>query len=287
MTSSGRRRRVALAQVEQCADVEANIDRCREAVARAADAGADVVAFAELAHLPFFPQAARGRVPTEWAETIPGPTIERLSEIARARRIAIVYNLYEHDGARTFDASPVIDSDGSLRGVTRMAHVADFEGFHEKRYYAEPDAGARVVDTAIGRVGVAICYDRHFPEYMRALGLRGAEVVFIPQAGLAGEWSDGLVEAEVRTAAFQNGYYAALVNRVGRDGAHEFGGESFVCDPTGSVIARAAAGAPDLVIADVDLASIDRSPARRCFMPDRRPALYRELAEETRGDGPR
>jgi N-carbamoylputrescine amidase len=125
-------------------------------------------------------------------------------------------------------------------------------------------------------VGVAICYDRHYPEYMRALGLAGAQVVAIPQAGAVGEWPEGLYEAEVRTAAFQNGYYAALCNRVGAEEKLTFAGESFVADPEGQVIARGKPLADDLVVADLDFARCERSTARRLFWHDRRPELYRE-----------
>jgi N-carbamoylputrescine amidase len=125
-------------------------------------------------------------------------------------------------------------------------------------------------------VGVAICYDRHYPEYMRALGVAGAQLVAIPQAGAVGEWPEGLYEAEVRTAAFQNGYYAALCNRVGVEEKLTFAGESFVVDPEGQVIARGKPLADELVIADLDLTACDRSTARRLFWQDRRPEVYRE-----------
>ncbi|HEX6200865.1 MAG TPA: carbon-nitrogen hydrolase family protein, partial [Thermoanaerobaculia bacterium] len=120
-----------------------------------------------------------------------------------------------------------------------------------------------------------ICYDRHFPEQMRALGLAGAEVVAIPQAGTRGEWPEGMYEAEVRTAAFQNGYFAALANRVGEEGELAFSGESFVSDPEGRILVRGRAMEEDLVTAELDLAAVPASTARRLFLKHRRPALYR------------
>jgi N-carbamoylputrescine amidase len=272
--------RLALAQVQAGPDPITNRERCEEAVIRAAEAGAGLVCFAELAHLPFFPQDPSGAVPTAWAEPVPGPTTERLRALACDHEIVIVYNLFERDGERTFDSSPVIDADGSLRGVTRMVHIAEFEGFHETRYYAPGDRGAPVYETQVGRIGVAICYDRHFPEYMRLLGLAGAELVLIPQAGVAGEWADGMFEAEVRVAAFQNGYFAGLCNRVGEDGKLSFAGESFVCDPEGEVLGRAASNRDDLLVVDLDLGKVARSTARRLFHRDRRPDQYNQLPEE-------
>ena len=129
-------------------------------------------------------------------------------------------------------------------------------------------------DTSIGRIGVAICYDRHYPEYMRALGVAGAELVVIPQAGTLGEWPEGMYEAEVRTAAFQNGYFAALCNRVGVEGELTFAGESFVAGPEGSLVCRGPAGRDDIIIADVDLSECESSTARKLFWRDRRPELY-------------
>jgi len=141
-----------------------------------------------------------------------------------------------------------------------------------------------VYETSIGKVGVAICYDRHYPEYMRALGAAGAELVVIPQAGTAGEWPEGMYEAEVRAAAFQNGYFAALCNRVGRDGELRFAGESFVSDPAGRIVAQGAAGEEDLVICDVDLQECAASTARRLFWRDRRPELYGSGRFESPGE---
>ena len=141
----------------------------------------------------------------------------------------------------------MIDADGTLLGVTRMIHITDYDGFHEQGYYAPGDTGAPVYDTRVGRVGVAICYDRHYPEYMRALAVGGAELVVVPQAGTVGEWPEGLYEAELRVAAFQNGYFTALCNRVGAEERLTFGGESFVCAPDGRVLARAGGGRRDPV----------------------------------------
>jgi N-carbamoylputrescine amidase len=126
-------------------------------------------------------------------------------------------------------------------------------------------------------VGVAICYDRHYPEYMRALAIQGAEIVVVPQAGAVGEWSPGIFEAELQVAAFQNGYFAALANRVGREEVNEFAGESYVADPDGRVIARAPAGKDAILYADCDLSKIPASAARRHFLPDRRPRFYSSL----------
>jgi N-carbamoylputrescine amidase len=233
-----------------------------------------LIGFAELAFERFHPRRrAQGDV-AALAEPIPGPTTEALAEAAKRLGVVIVANLFERDGNRTFDASPVIDADGRLLGVTRMVHIADFPSFHERDWYAPGDRGAPVYATAAGRIGVAICYDRHYPEYMRALGVAGADLVLIPQAGTAGEWPEGVYEAEVQAAAFQNGYFAALCNRVGIEGELDFSGESFVCDPEGRVVARAGLRTEETLSCDIDLRTVGTSTARRLFLRDRRPDLY-------------
>ena len=270
--------RIALVQQSVDPDRERNVEKGLEAVRQAATSGARLVVFPEVAFDHFFPQRPVGdTIPWELAESIPGPTTDRFAVLARELGVVIVLNLYERDGDQAFDSSPVIDADGSLLGVTRMLHIAEMPGFHEQGYYTPGNHGMPVYETAIGRLGVAICYDRHYPEVMRSLGLANADLVVVPQAGALGEWPKGLYEAELRVASFQNGYYSALCNRVGRDGDLTFGGESFVCDPEGQVIATAASGKDDVLMADIDLSACNKSTARRLFLRDRRPELIDSL----------
>ncbi len=266
--------KIALVQQAAGLDRRANLERGLVAAREAASRGARLVTFAELAFEPFHPQQRAGSDPLALAEAVPGPTTEAFSALARELQVVVVLNLYEHAGDLAYDSSPVIDADGRLLGATRMVHITDYEGFHEQGYYAPGDRGAPVYETAVGHVGVAICYDRHYPEYMRALALAGAQLVCVPQAGAVGEWPAGLQEAELQVAAFQNGYFAALCNRIGREARLTFAGESFVCDPAGRVIARAAQGREEILICDLDLEQVATSHARRLFLRDRRPELY-------------
>jgi N-carbamoylputrescine amidase len=266
--------RIALVQQRATKDRAANRARGLEALDTAARLGAGLVCFAELAFDPFYPQEPAPAGVAGLAEPVPGPTTEAFASAAAWLGVAVVLNLFENDGGRTYDSSPVIGSDGTLLGKTRMVHVPDLPCFHETDYYTPGDLGAPVFDTACGRIGVAICYDRHFPEYMRALALAGAEIVVVPQAGAVDEWPEGLFEAEMRTAAFQNGYFTALCNRVGKESRLEFAGESFVANPEGKVIARAGRGVEEILIADLDLDMIRRSSAKTSFLRYRRPELY-------------
>lgn len=266
--------KLALIQQHAGADREENLTRAVAATRRAARDGAELVAFAELAFTRFHPQHPATGDARALAEPVPGPTTDVFVKLARELGLVIVLNVFERDGDLAYDTSPVIDADGSILGRTRMVHVTEYPGFHEQQYYAPGNLGAPVYATAAGRVGVAICYDRHFPEYMRALGLGGADLVVVPQAGLAGEWAPGLFEAELAVPAFQNGYFVALCNRVGVEDRLTFAGESFVCGPDGRVRARAPGGEDAVLIADVDLSEGDRSHGRRTLMKDRRPELY-------------
>jgi predicted amidohydrolase len=265
---------IALIQQQATADRKANLQRGLQAAKEAASKGAKIICFAELAFDPFYPQKPARPQDLECAETIPGETTEAFAQIAKAEDAVIVLNLFEREGEHTYDSSPVIDANGELLGKTRMVHITDYPCFHEQGYYTAGDTGAPVYPTQYGAIGVAICYDRHYPEYMRALALAGAELVLVPQAGAIGEWPEGLYEAEMQVAAFQNGYYTALCNRVGKEECLTFSGESFVCDPSGRIIARAKLGTEEILVASLDLDLVHRSHARRLFMRDRRPELY-------------
>jgi N-carbamoylputrescine amidase len=268
--------KIALIQQTASEDIKSNIDRAVHSVKQAAGNGAKIICFAELAFTPFYPQKPVDENKIKLAETIPGPTTDVFSKLAKEYGIVIILNLYEKDGIGTYDSSPVINTDGSILGVTRMIHITDYACFHEKGYYNPGNNGTPVYETEFGKIGIAICYDRHYPEYMRALALKGAKVVFIPQAGTEGEWPEGLYEAELRVASFQNGYFTALCNRVGEEEFLTFAGESFVCNPDGIVIAKANGGKNEILYCDIDTEKVKTSHARKLFLHDRRPELYKD-----------
>ncbi len=266
--------RIALVQQKAGPEKNLSVERGLQAVRAAAAGGARLVAFAELAFERFHPQNPAGPDVLTLAEPVPGPTTSAFAALAKELDVVIVLNLFERDGSRSFDCSPVIDADGTLLGRTRMIHITDYAWFHEQGYYTPGDTGTPVYRTAAGTIGVAICYDRHYPEFMRALALEGADLVVVPQAGSVGEWPEGLYEAEMRVAAFQNGYFVALCNRVGAEEHVTFAGESFVCAPDGRLITRAPQGVETILYADLDLVQAAQSHARRLFLRDRRPELY-------------
>ncbi len=251
------------------------------AIKDAANAGADLVVFPELSFSPFYPQIPveeRDEDVLDLAEPIPGPTTESVSEMAEEFGVAVVFNMLEREGDQTYDTTPVIDVDGTVLGCTRMMHVPQYEHFYEQDYYTPGNTGAPVYETAVGRVGVATCYDRHFPEYLRALALQDAEVVAVPQAGTAGEWPDGMYESELRVASFQHGFFGAMANRVGREDNLLFEGSSLVTDPFGRVVAQAPSGQAIVLLASIDLEKCEEAPARELFLQHRRPDQYDEGA---------
>ncbi len=266
--------KLALIQQHASPDRQANLQRGIVAARTAAAQGAELICFAELAFDRFYPQRPATAAALARAVSIPGPTVDPFCEIARQHGCVMVLNVFESSEGQTFDSSPVIDADGSILGVTRMIHITEYPCFHEQGYYAPGNRGVPVYETRIGKIGVAICYDRHYPEYMRALAVAGAEVVVVPQAGAVDEWPEGLYEAEMRVAAFQNGYFTALCNRVGEEECLTFAGESFVCGPDGRTLARAGQGTDEILYCEIDPQEVQDCHARKLFLRDRRPELY-------------
>ncbi|MCY4159406.1 MAG: carbon-nitrogen hydrolase family protein [Bacteroidetes bacterium] len=275
--------KLAIIQCSATSDLHMNLARGLESLEMAAQSGADLIVYPELAFTPFYPQHRKNCYaecqgsnlpPLSLAEEVPGPTTKLFCEAAKRLGVVVVLNLYAREGENAYDASPVIDADGTILGVTRMMHITQYEGFYEQDYYTAAGNHAPVYHTSAGRIGVAICYDRHYPEYLRALALQKADLVVVPQAGALNEWPEGLFEAELRVGAFQNGYYMALANRVGREDVLTFGGGSFVVDPEGNVIDRAPEMEPFILYADLDFQRCTESHARRLFLRDRRPEIY-------------
>jgi predicted amidohydrolase len=277
-----RKMKIALIQQHAIQDKEDNLKRGIEAFEKAARQGAKLIAFAELGLTYFYPQnPSKSKAENlKLAETIPGRTTATFAELAKKWQTVVILNLFEKTGDRTYDSSPVIDADGSLLGVIRMAHIFEAPCFHEKGFYTPGENEKLGYDTCVAKIGVAICYDRHFPEYMRVLALQGAELVVIPQAGAIGEWPPGLFEAEMQVAGFQNGYFTALCNRVGKEDCVSFEGKSYVTAPDGRIITQAPAMEDHILICEIDLDEVKKSHARQYFIPDRRSELYSSWFEE-------
>ncbi len=216
----------------------------------------------------------------ETAEPVPGPTTERLAELAREFRMAIVAPIYEQEAPGIlYNTAAVLDADGAYLGKYRKTHIPHTSGFWEKFFFRPGNLGYPVFQTAYAKVGVYICYDRHFPEGARALGLNGAEVVYNPSATVKG-LSGHLWELEQPAHAAANGYFMGCVNRVGVEAPWnlgEFYGRSYFVNPRGEIITQAAESRDELLVAELDLDLIDEVRSTWQFYRDRRPDSYGNL----------
>ena len=215
----------------------------------------------------------------ELTERVPdGPTIRRFQDIARQLGMVMIVPLYEEENTGLYyNTAGVIDADGRFLGKYRKHHIPQVApGFWEKYYFRPGNTGYPVFETAAGRIGVYICYDRHFPEGARVLGLNGAEIVFNPSATVAG-LSEYLWKLEQPAHAVANGYFVGAINRVGTEAPWnigEFYGQSYFCDPRGRIVAEASRDMDELVVADLDLDLIREVRETWQFYRDRRPETY-------------
>jgi N-carbamoylputrescine amidase len=271
--------RIALAQVAAGPEREENIGRALRLMADAAHAGAQLIVFPEMSVDPFFPQYRADKRYFDWAGPVPGPLTDRFQEQAASLRIATVINVFERAApGRTYDCSPVFDTDGNYCGKQRMSHILEGPGYNERYYYWEGDSGYPVFDVGPARIGVAICYDRHFPEGMRALALGGADLIVVPTATARLEAQFRAVwEVEMQAAAVANGVFVAVANRAGADDTLSFFGSSFAVDPYGRVLARAPEDDVALLLVDLDLDLVEQARRDMPFLRDRRPETYGPL----------
>ena len=214
------------------------------------------------------------------AETVPGPTVEEMQEYAKKYQMVMIVPIYEKEQAGIlYNTAAVIDADGSYLGKYRKNHIPHTSGFWEKFFFRPGNLGYPVFETVYAHVGVYICYDRHFPEGARALGLNGAEIVYNPSATVAG-LSQYLWKLEQPSHAVANGYFMGCINRVGEEKPWNLGkfyGSSYFVDPRGEIFAIASDDEDELLIAEFDLDMIDEVRSTWQFFRDRRPESYEEL----------
>ena len=273
--------RAALFQTAWTGDIESMIAAHEKAAREAAAQGAQIIGFQEVFNAPYFCQVQEAEH-YKWAETIPGPTTERFQALAKELGIVVVLPIYELESAGFYyNTAVVIDADGSYLGKYRKHHIPQVKGFWEKFYFKPGNLGFPIFETAVGKVGVYICYDRHFPEGWRALGLAGAEIVYNPSATSRG-LSAYLWQLEQPAAAVANEYFVAAINRVGTEeyGDNDFYGTSYFVDPRGQFVGEVASDkAEELVVRDLDLGLIDEVRQQWAFYRDRRPEAYGPLVE--------
>ncbi len=260
---------------------EKMISKHEKLIAAAAKKGVQILGLQELFYGPYFCAEQQ----TRWydlTEPIPdGPTTKRMQALAKKHRMVMVVPIYEIEMTGVFfNTAAVIDADGRYLGKYRKHHIPHVHpGFWEKFYFTPGNGGYPVFDTKFARVGVYICYDRHFPEGARILGMNGAEIVFNPSATVAG-LSEYLWELEQPAHAVANGYFIAAINRVGRErpwNIGEFYGKSYLCSPRGKIVAQASRDKDELVVAGLNLDEITEVRTTWQFYRDRRPDSYGDI----------
>ena len=271
----------ALLQATWTGDKQSMIDKHVAYAEQAAAAGVQVMCFQELFYGPYFCQVQDTRF-YDYTERIPdGPTTRLMQDLARKLKLVLIVPMYEEETTGIYyNTAAVIDADGRYLGKYRKTHIPQVNGFWEKFYFKPGNGGFPVFDTAVGKVGVYICYDRHFPEGWRALGLNGAQIVFNPSATSRG-LSEYIWRVEQPASAVANMYYVGAINRVGIEadiGDDDFYGQSYFVDPEGKFVGDVGDPyKPELIVRDLDLDKIREVRDGWQFYRDRRPDAYDEL----------
>ncbi len=271
----------ALIQSEWTGDKESMVDKNIDYAREAAEQGAQVLCFQEIFNSPYFCNV-QDSDNYSYAEPIPdGPTIRRMISLAEETGMVLVVPIYEVvDEGTFFNTAAVIDADGTFLGRYRKTHIPQVKGFWEKFYFRPGNLGYPVFDTAVGRIGVYICYDRHFPEGWRVLGLKGARIVFNPSATTRGH-SMHLWQLEQTAAAVANEYFVGAINRVGPEGYTDtdYYGSSYFANPRGEIVGETASDTEDeVVVRQLDLGLVEEVRRYWAFYRDRRPEVYEEVA---------
>ncbi|MGC2621554.1 MAG: carbon-nitrogen hydrolase [Acidobacteriaceae bacterium] len=285
--------RVGLVQMSCGPDPDANLEKAAERVRDAARLGADVVCLPELFRAQYFCQREDIKL-FDLAEPIPGPSTERLSAVAREENVVVVASLFERRTAGIYhNTATILERDGTIAGLYRKMHIPDDPLYYEKFYFTPGDLGFRAFDTTAGKIGTLVCWDQWYPEGARLTALKGANVLFYPTAiGWHPHEKDEFGAAQYdawqtiqRSHAIANGVYVAAVNRVGMEHGDvrgdrvegpglEFWGGSFLADPFGRVIAKAAHDKEEILIGEIDLAKLEDTRRNWPFLRDRRIDAY-------------
>jgi beta-ureidopropionase len=261
---------------------DAMFDKHLPFIDEAGKKGVQILCLQEIFNGPYFCPS----MDPKWcdiAEAVDGPTVTRLAEYAKKYQMAMVIPIYERVMAGVYyNTAVVLDADGSHLGIYRKNHIPQTNGFWEKNFFKPGNLGYPTFQTRYAKIGVYICYDRHFPEGARLLGLHGAEIVFNPSATVAG-LSQYLWKLEQPAHAVANGYYIAASNRVGTEAPWNIGkfyGTSYFCDPRGKFLATASEDNDELVVAQMDLDTIEEVRRTWQFYRDRRPETYEDMVKQ-------
>ncbi len=280
---------LGLVQMACSTDPDANLEAAESRIREAAKRGAQVICLPELFRSQYFCREEDARL-FDLAETIPGPSTERMGPLAKELGVVIVASLFEKRAAGLYhNTAAVIDADGSLLGLYRKMHIPDDPLFFEKFYFTPGDLGFRAFDTKFGRIATLICWDQWYPEAARLASLTGANVLFYPTAigwhpsekaefGVAQHDAWRTIQ---RSHAIANGIYVAAVNRIGFEGPPErgleFWGASFVSDPFGRILAQASHDKEEILVVECDPRQMEEVRRNWPFLRDRRIDAYGDI----------
>jgi len=268
--------RAALIQMQGDRSRDDNLDRAEALLQDAARRGVEVACLQELFATWFFAQILDPAA-LALAEPLDGPTVTRMRTVAKALSLVLVVPFYEkRQPGELYNSAALVDARGEVLGVYRKHHIPMSSHFQEKFYFRPGNAGFPVWATPLGRIGIMICYDRHFPEAARMLALHGAEVIFVPTATTRRGYSSSVWEIELRGHAIANGVFVGGVNRVGTERESEYYGRSLFIDPIGAIIAQAG-DKEEVLVADLDLARVEEVRRAWPFFRDRRPDAYGDV----------
>jgi N-carbamoylputrescine amidase len=285
--------RVGLVQMSCGPDPDENLEKAAQRVREAAEAGAQVVCLPELFRTQYFCQREDADL-FDLAEPVPGPTTQRIAEIAREKKVSVVVSVFERRAAGVYhNTAAVLDTDGTLKGIYRKMHIPDDPLYYEKYYFTPGDLGYKCFDTEYGNIGTLVCWDQWYPEGARLTAIQGANVIFYPTAigwhpaekAQYGHAQHDAWRTIQRAHAIANGVYVAVVNRVGHETGNirgnqaegaglEFWGGSFLCDPFGQVILEAAHDREEILVGDVDPKQMETVRRNWPFLRDRRIDSY-------------
>jgi len=264
--------KLALVQMSNAGDIQSNLKKSLTAIHEAASNGADIVLFPEVQLTEFFPQY-KGRDVKSYGVEISDDIVLAFKNTCKDNHIMAVPNIYLKENDKFYDASLLIDKKGDIQGIQKMVHIAQAEQFYEQDYYEPSDDGFQIFDTEYGKLGIVVCFDRHYPESIRTEALMGADLILIPTVNTKAEPSE-MFEWELRVQSFQNSVFIAMCNRVGVEDSMDFSGESIVVDANGNVLLKADDKEHILYI-DIELSEAKKIRGCRPYTNLRRTEFYR------------
>jgi len=263
--------KLSLVQMKMSADIMDNYQKSIDKIKEAASNGADIILFPELQFCKFFPQFPRQNV-KHFAWSVDDPRIKQIQQLSKDLQVVIIPNIYLKEDDKYYDASIVIDTSGEIIGISKMVHIAQIKYFYEQDYYTPSDSGFKVYNTKKGKIGIVICFDRHYPESIRKCAIEAADIVLVPTANTKSEPME-LFAWEMRVAAYQNNIFIAMCNRCGKEDEMDFAGESIICNPNGDVIYKAGYD-EELITKDINIKEIDKIKISKPYLTLLRPEFY-------------